>query len=107
MTKTDVTQMNTMREVSIGTGKIFGSFAGQCGGYRYIEFSKKEMYNKIQKQIKIRTRGAKTTLEYLKEQSKLDCVMYWRHTVDEEGCFSLEREGLAQARGQVSAPMIS
>ncbi|KAF1878253.1 hypothetical protein Lal_00046919 [Lupinus albus] len=28
MTETDVAQMNTMREVGIGTGKIFGSFAG-------------------------------------------------------------------------------
>ncbi|KAF1881818.1 hypothetical protein Lal_00042527, partial [Lupinus albus] len=35
MTETDVAQMNTMREVGIGTGNIFGSFAGQCGGYRH------------------------------------------------------------------------
>ncbi|KAF1863307.1 hypothetical protein Lal_00031306 [Lupinus albus] len=41
MTETDVAQMNTMREVGIGTGKIFGSFAGQCGGYQYIRWTKK------------------------------------------------------------------
>ncbi|KAF1896342.1 hypothetical protein Lal_00049040 [Lupinus albus] len=53
MTETDVALMNTMREVGIRTGKIFGSFAGQSGGYRYIGFSKKDMYNQIQKQRRI------------------------------------------------------
>ncbi|KAF1896233.1 hypothetical protein Lal_00018512 [Lupinus albus] len=28
---------------------------------------------------------AESTLQYLKEQSKLDSAMYWRHSVDEEG----------------------
>ncbi|KAF1871079.1 hypothetical protein Lal_00020813 [Lupinus albus] len=70
MTKTNVAQLNTMREVSIGTGKIFCSFAGQCG-----------------KQRKIGNGDAETALQYLKEQSKSDCAMYWRHSVDEEdGC---------------------
>ncbi|KAF1894321.1 hypothetical protein Lal_00027167 [Lupinus albus] len=80
MTETDVAHMNTMREVGIGTGKIFGSFAGQCGGYWYIEFSKKDMYNQIQKQ-----RIIGNALQYLKDQSKSDCAMYWRYTVNEEG----------------------
>ncbi|KAF1862287.1 hypothetical protein Lal_00026813 [Lupinus albus] len=53
MTETDVALMNTMREVGIGTGKFFCSFAGQSGGYRYIGFSKKDMYNQIQKQRRI------------------------------------------------------
>ncbi|KAF1891476.1 hypothetical protein Lal_00012364 [Lupinus albus] len=74
-----------MREVGIGTGKIFGSFAVQCGGYQYIGFSKKDINNQIQKQIKIGNGDAEIALEYLKEQSKSDCAMYWRHSVDEEG----------------------
>ncbi|KAF1862302.1 hypothetical protein Lal_00026828 [Lupinus albus] len=73
-----------MREVGIGTRKIFGSFAGQCGGYLYIGFSKKDMYNQIQKQRIIGNGDAKSALQYLKEQSKSDCAMYWRHSVDEE-----------------------
>ncbi|KAF1868274.1 hypothetical protein Lal_00018795 [Lupinus albus] len=85
MTETDVAQMNTMREVGIGTGKIFGSFAGQSGGYQYIGFSKKDMYNQIQKQRIIGNGDAESALQYLKDQSKSDCAMYWRHTVDEEG----------------------
>ncbi|KAF1895087.1 hypothetical protein Lal_00022584 [Lupinus albus] len=85
MTETDMAQMNTMREVGIGTGKIFGSFAGQCGGYQYIGFSKKDMYNQIQKQRIIGNGDAESALQYLKDQSKSDCAMYWRHTVDEEG----------------------
>ncbi|KAF1892720.1 hypothetical protein Lal_00042610 [Lupinus albus] len=36
------------------------------------------------KQRKIGNGDAKTALEYLKEQSKSDCAMYWRHNVDEE-----------------------
>ncbi|KAF1863241.1 hypothetical protein Lal_00014704 [Lupinus albus] len=71
-------------QVGITTGKIFGSFAGQCGGYRYVEFSEKDMYNQIQKQRKNGNGDAETALQYLKEQSKSDCAMYWRHTVDEE-----------------------
>ncbi|KAF1883618.1 hypothetical protein Lal_00012532 [Lupinus albus] len=85
MKETDVAQMNTMREVGIGTGKKFCSFAGQCGGYRYIGFSKKDMYNQIQKQRRIGNGDAKSALQYLKEQSKSDSAMYWRHSVDEEG----------------------
>ncbi|KAF1862471.1 hypothetical protein Lal_00027005 [Lupinus albus] len=39
------------------------------------------------KQRKIGNGDAETTLKYLKEQSKSDCAMYWRHSVDEEdGC---------------------
>ncbi|KAF1863060.1 hypothetical protein Lal_00018905 [Lupinus albus] len=85
MTETYVAQMNIMIEVGIGTGKIFGSFAGQCGRYRYIGFSKKDMYNQIQKQRRIGNGDAKSALQYLKEQSKSDCAMCWRHSVDEEG----------------------
>ncbi|KAF1881068.1 hypothetical protein Lal_00023100 [Lupinus albus] len=85
MTETDIALMNTMREVGIGTGKIFGSFAGQSGGYRYIGFSKKDMYNQIQRQRIIGNGDAESALQYLKEQSKSDSAMYWRHSVDEEG----------------------
>ncbi|KAF1892240.1 hypothetical protein Lal_00036601 [Lupinus albus] len=79
MTETDVALMNTMREVGIGTSKIFGSFAGQSGGYRYIGFSKKYMYNQIQKQRRIGNGDAKSALQYLKKQSKSDFAI-----VDEE-----------------------
>ncbi|KAF1873789.1 hypothetical protein Lal_00029495 [Lupinus albus] len=85
MTETDIALMNTMREVGIGTGKIFGSFAGQSGGYRYIGFSKKDMYNQIQRQRIIGNGDAESALQSLKEQSKSDSAMYWRHSVDEEG----------------------
>ncbi|KAF1894767.1 hypothetical protein Lal_00021061 [Lupinus albus] len=85
MTEIDVAQMNTMREVGIGTGKNFGSFAGQSGGYRYIGFSKKDMYNQIQRQRRIGNGDTESALQYLKEQSKSDSAMYWRHSVDEEG----------------------
>ncbi|CAL0313842.1 unnamed protein product [Lupinus luteus] len=84
MSETDVAQMNTMRELGIGTGKIFAPFAGQFGGYRYIGFSKKDMYNQIQKQRRIGNGDAESALQYLKEQCKSDCAMYWRHSVDEE-----------------------
>ncbi|KAF1871055.1 hypothetical protein Lal_00020789 [Lupinus albus] len=84
MTETNIALMNTMREVGIGTGKIFGSFAGQSGGYRYIGFSKKDMYNQIQRQRIIGNGDAESALQYLKEQSKSDSAMYWRHSVDEE-----------------------
>ncbi|KAF1891418.1 hypothetical protein Lal_00017052 [Lupinus albus] len=72
-----------MREVGIESGKIFGSFYGQCGGYWYKGFSKKDMYNQIQKQIIIENGDTEAALQYLKEQSKSDCAMYWRHTIDE------------------------
>ncbi|XP_019416721.1 PREDICTED: protein FAR1-RELATED SEQUENCE 5-like [Lupinus angustifolius] len=85
MTETNIGQMNTMRELGIGTGNIFASFADQYGGYHYIGFSRKDMYNQIQKQRRIGNGDAEATLQYLKEQLKSDSVMYWRHTVDEKG----------------------
>ncbi|KAF1884124.1 hypothetical protein Lal_00046411 [Lupinus albus] len=39
MKEIDIAHMNTMREVGVGTDKFSGSFASQCGGYRYIGFS--------------------------------------------------------------------
>ncbi|KAF1865216.1 hypothetical protein Lal_00004590 [Lupinus albus] len=69
MTEIDVAQMNAMREVGIGTCKFFGSFAGQSGGYRYIGFSKKDMYNQIQRQRRIGNGDAESALQYLNEQS--------------------------------------
>ncbi|XP_019460040.1 PREDICTED: protein FAR1-RELATED SEQUENCE 5-like [Lupinus angustifolius] len=84
MTETNVAQMNTMREVGIGMGKIFASFAGQCDGYCYIGFLKKDMYNQIQKQRRNKNGNAEAALQYLKELSKLYCTIYWKHTVDEE-----------------------
>ncbi|KAF1893291.1 hypothetical protein Lal_00001747 [Lupinus albus] len=63
MTEIDVALMNTMREVGIGTSKIFGSFA---------------------ETKKNRNDDAESALQYLKEQSKSDSAMYWRHSVDEE-----------------------
>ncbi|KAF1879522.1 hypothetical protein Lal_00005989 [Lupinus albus] len=81
MTETVVAQMNTMREVGIGTGKIFGSFAGQCGGYQYIGFSKKDMYNQIQKQRIIGNDDAESALQYLKDQSKSDCAIIFDYSI--------------------------
>ncbi|KAF1868384.1 hypothetical protein Lal_00008191 [Lupinus albus] len=80
----NVALMNTMREVGIGTCKNFGSFGGQSGGYMYIGFSNKDMYNQIQKQRRIGNGDVESALQYLKEQSKSDSAMYWRHSVDEE-----------------------
>ncbi|KAF1879934.1 hypothetical protein Lal_00022841 [Lupinus albus] len=79
MTKIDAAQMNTMREVGIGKGKKICSFAGQSGGYRYIGFSKKDMYNQIERQRRIGNGDAESALQYLKEQSKSDSAIYMRN----------------------------
>ncbi|KAF1888950.1 hypothetical protein Lal_00036663 [Lupinus albus] len=50
MIETDFAQRNTMRE---------------------------DMYNQIQKQRRIKNGDTKATLQYLKDQSKSDCAMYW------------------------------
>ncbi|KAF1863528.1 hypothetical protein Lal_00030572 [Lupinus albus] len=73
------------RMIASNRSKIVGSSASQCGGYRYIGFSRKDMYNQIQKQKRIGNGDAESTLQYLNEQSKSDSTMYWRHNVDEEG----------------------
>ncbi|KAF1894261.1 hypothetical protein Lal_00004185 [Lupinus albus] len=43
------------------------------------------MYNPIQRQRRTGNGEAESALQYLKEQSKSDSAMYWRHSVDEEG----------------------
>ncbi|KAF1883429.1 hypothetical protein Lal_00042187 [Lupinus albus] len=50
----------------------------------------KDMYNQIQKQRRIENGDAELTLQYLKEQSKLDCAMYWRHSVNEEDIIAFD-----------------
>ncbi|KAF1873561.1 hypothetical protein Lal_00027599 [Lupinus albus] len=76
MTKIDVAQMN--EKLVLEQTKFFvHSLVNLVDIERYI-------YNQIQRQRRIGNGDAESALQYLKEQSKSDSAMYWRHSVDEE-----------------------
>ncbi|KAJ1403211.1 MULE transposase domain [Sesbania bispinosa] len=85
MTDSDIVQMNNMMKVGIRPPHIFNAFANQAGGYEKIGFRKKDIYNKINEQRRKLSSNAKGAIQYLGELRLMDNMMYFEHTVDEEG----------------------
>ncbi|KAF1885732.1 hypothetical protein Lal_00002631 [Lupinus albus] len=63
-------------------GEYYGAMI--ASNRRMTETYVAQMNTMREKQRKIGNGDAETALQYLKEQSKSDCAMYWRHSVDEE-----------------------
>ncbi|TKY53899.1 FAR1-RELATED SEQUENCE 5 [Spatholobus suberectus] len=84
MTDSDVMQLNNMRAVGIGTPHIYGSLANQCGGYDRVGFRRKDLYNQIGRQRKLKNVDAKVALQYLAGLGVNDPLIFFRHTVDKD-----------------------
>ncbi|KAJ1413782.1 Zinc finger, PMZ-type [Sesbania bispinosa] len=65
MSEGDIIEMNNMLKDGIGAPQIYNSFASQAGGYEKVGFWKKDMYNEIDKQRKLRNGDTMAALEYL------------------------------------------
>jgi hypothetical protein len=85
MSEYDKYQMKTMRKAGIPTSRVYGFFASQAGGYENLGYSKRDMYNEQFKQRGTKHSDAEGALEFLKGMCSRDDMMYWRHTVNEEG----------------------
>ncbi|KAJ1417392.1 Zinc finger, PMZ-type [Sesbania bispinosa] len=85
MSDSDIVQMNNMMKVGIRPPNIFNTFASQSGGYEKICFRKKDMYNKIGEQRRNLCCDAKGAIEYLGLLGLNDRMMYYEHSIDENG----------------------
>lgn len=77
MCDADFTQLDSMQKSGISIPKIYGSFASQSGGYDKISFGKKEMYNCVQKEIKIQESDVKEAAKFLRELRSKDPTLFW------------------------------
>lgn len=85
MSESDIMQMNSMLNVGIDPPHIYGSFGSQCGGFEKIGFRRKDIYNQIGKQRHMQQSDAKSALKYLRGLASDDPMMFYRHSVDDEG----------------------
>jgi hypothetical protein len=85
MSDYDKFQMKAMRNAGIPTTRIYGLFASQAGGFKNLGYSKRTMYNEQFKERERKTTDADEAVEFLKGLSRTDDMMFWRHTVNEDG----------------------
>jgi hypothetical protein len=62
----DILQMQSFRKAGIRTSQIFGSFAGQAGGYQHLTFSVQNMYNEVDKERRSKGTDSRDALSYLR-----------------------------------------
>lgn len=81
----DKLQMKKMREVGIKTPHIYGLIANQVRGYHRVRFRKQDLYNEQLRDRQSLFSDAKAATKFLEEMRSTDDMLYWTHTVDEEG----------------------
>ncbi|KAL4337819.1 hypothetical protein AHAS_Ahas12G0148300 [Arachis hypogaea] len=52
MSEADIGYMINMKKGGISVGQIYRALANQAGGYEYLSFTQRDMYNKIAKQMR-------------------------------------------------------
>ena len=85
MTDSDIMQMNNMLKSGILPNHIYASFANQAGGYDKIGFRRKDLYNQIARQRRLRKTDASCALNYLCGLALNDPMMFFKHTTDSTG----------------------
>jgi hypothetical protein len=85
MSEYDKYQMNTMRKAGIGTSRIHGYFASQAGGYENVGYTRRDMYNEQFKRSRCSISDAEQAVDFLKDMSSRDDMLFWRHVVNVDG----------------------
>ncbi|XP_020985716.2 putative protein FAR1-RELATED SEQUENCE 10 [Arachis duranensis] len=67
MSEADIGHMINMKKGGISVGQIYRALANQAGGYEYLSFTQKNMYNKIAKQRRQLLGNAYAALKYLED----------------------------------------
>jgi len=76
MIDSDIMQMNNMLKSGILPNRIYASFANQAGGYDKIGFRRKDLYNQIARQRRLRKTDASYALNYLRGLALNDPMMF-------------------------------
>jgi hypothetical protein len=85
MSDYDKYQMKTMRKAGIPTSRIYGFFASQAGGYENVGYTRRDMYNEQFNKGGRNSSDAEEAINFLKGMCGSDDMMYWRHTLNEDG----------------------
>ncbi|XP_016178540.1 protein FAR1-RELATED SEQUENCE 5-like [Arachis ipaensis] len=85
MSEADIGHMINMKKGGISVGQIYRALANQAGGYEYLSFTQRDMYNKIAKQRCQLPGDAYAALKYLEDQATNDPSLYFNHHMDADG----------------------
>jgi hypothetical protein len=77
--------MQTMRKYGIPTLLIYGLFATQAGGCERVGYSRRDIYNEQFKHRGGNSIDGEHAIDFIKQMCCRDDMMYWRHTVNEDG----------------------
>ncbi|XP_016200038.1 protein FAR1-RELATED SEQUENCE 5-like isoform X3 [Arachis ipaensis] len=82
MSEADIGHMVNMKKGGISVGQIYRALENQAGGYEYLSFTQRDMYNKIAKQRRQLPNDAYAVLKYLEDQATNDPSLYYNHHMD-------------------------
>ncbi|RYQ90640.1 hypothetical protein Ahy_B09g096681 isoform C [Arachis hypogaea] len=85
MFEADIGHMVNMKKGGISVRQIYRALANQTGGYEYLSFMQRDMYNKIAKQRRQLPGDAYEALKYLEDQATNDPSLYFNHHMDADG----------------------
>ncbi|KAK7273821.1 hypothetical protein RIF29_14884 [Crotalaria pallida] len=83
ITEPDMEEVRSLRRVGIKMPHIYASFAERVGGYPYVGFKKKALYNRLHGENKDGVGHA--ALKYMRKSVSTDPGFVWKHVVDSDG----------------------
>ncbi|KAK7250582.1 hypothetical protein RIF29_33105 [Crotalaria pallida] len=83
ITEPDMEEVRSLRRVGIKMPHIYASFAERVGGYPYVGFKKKALYNRLHGENKDGVGHA--ALKYMWKSVSTDPGFVWKHVVDSDG----------------------
>ncbi|XP_016168526.1 protein FAR1-RELATED SEQUENCE 6-like [Arachis ipaensis] len=87
MSEEDIMQMVNMLKSGISTSQIFGLLASQAGGYEFVGYGPKDMYNEIARQRPQLLGDAARVLKKLEDMRLKDPQLYFKACHDSRGLF--------------------
>ncbi|XP_025674211.1 protein FAR1-RELATED SEQUENCE 5-like [Arachis hypogaea] len=78
MTEVDIMQMMNMLKSGISTSQMFGLLASQAGGYEFIGYGRRDMYNEIDRQRRQVPGDAARVLKKLEDMRLKDLQLYFK-----------------------------
>ncbi|RYQ91193.1 hypothetical protein Ahy_B09g097090 isoform B [Arachis hypogaea] len=82
MSEADIMQMMNMLKSEISTSQIFGLLANQAGGYEFVGYSPRDMYNEITRQRRQIPGDAARVLKKLEDMRLKDPQLYFKSCQD-------------------------
>ncbi|XP_057733901.1 protein FAR1-RELATED SEQUENCE 5-like [Arachis stenosperma] len=85
MSEVDIMQMMNMLKSGISTSQIFGLLASQAGGYKFVGYGPRDMYNEIARQRHQIPGDAARVLKKLEDMRLKDPQLYFKACHDSRG----------------------